>query len=119
MRLRKRVETGADNSRSLTTLRVTVDCHNSPGRLHFEVDPHLPVHDLVEQVLERLAEGGNAEQVNTMRRYYSPVLELLQEDGAVPLSSSDTVRQAGITDRSLCRIAAKPRKDRIMFCCKP
>lgn len=112
----KRAETVADDSDSFTTIRVAIDCHNSPDRLHFDVDPHLPVHALVEQVLDRLAEGENAEHVKTMRRYYSPVLEMVQQDSAIPLNSSDTIEQAGITDQSLCRIAAKPRKDRIMFC---
>ncbi|MFO7592601.1 MAG: hypothetical protein R6X15_00960 [Pseudomonadota bacterium] len=116
---KKRAERGADNSGAAGTIRVTVDCHNSPNRLHFDVDPHLPVHALVKQVLDLLAEGENAEHVNMMRRYYSPVLELVREDSAIPLSSSDTIRQAGIADQSLCRIAAEPRKDRFMFCSKP
>lgn len=116
---KKRTGTKVDSHRAVTTIRVMVDCHNSPDRLYFDVEPQLPVNALVEQVLERLAVGENADHVNTMRQYYSPVLELLQDGNATPLSNNDTIQQSGITDQSLCRIAAKPRKERIMFCRKP
>ncbi|HEY9148157.1 MAG TPA: hypothetical protein VIQ22_04020 [Gammaproteobacteria bacterium] len=109
--------TGSNESND--TIQIAVDCHSCPERLYFEVEVKLPVQHFIEKVLAALSTGENAEQVSTMQTYYEPVLELISDNGAIALDSRATLHQAGVRDQALCRISAKPRKERMMCCSKP
>lgn len=97
-------------------IRVTIECNTAPGIFHFEVHPSQLIREFLHHVLETLAQGENRARVTSMQSYYEPVLELCEGSTSLPLDSSMTLEQAGIEDKSICRIAAKPRKERIMFC---
>lgn len=109
--------TGSDESNG--TIQIAVDCHSCPEPLYFEVEAQLPVHRFVEKVLAALGTGENAEQIRRMQTYYEPVLELVSDGSAIALDSRATLQQAGIRDQALCRISAKPRKERMMCCSRP
>lgn len=102
-----------------STVKIIVDCRSCPEPLYFEVEAQLPVHRFVEKVLATLGTGEKAEQVRVMQAYYEPVLELVRDGSAIALNSRATLQQAGIRDQALCRISAKPRKERMMCCSRP
>lgn len=103
-------------SPSNETITVTIECHTEPGFFHFTVSPKLGIVPFLTQVLDTLAHGDNAERVRNMQNYYEPVLELCAGSATIPLDSTMTLQQAGVEHHSICRISAKPRKERIMFC---
>lgn len=97
-------------------ITVTIDCRTHPGRFHFEVSPQLEIREFLHRVLTRLSEGENGDEVKNMQNYYEPVLELCAGQATLPLDSQLTLGEAGVEDKAVCRISAKPRKERIMFC---
>lgn len=97
-------------------IRVIVESRSVPGKHLFEVSPGLAVGAFLNRVLERLAQGDSAERVQAMLECYEPVLELVTGETAKPLNSSMTLEHAGVADQAVCRIAARPRKEKIMFC---
>jgi hypothetical protein len=90
--------------------------HSSSDNSHhrFQVPPDMQVSEFLELALDRLAEGEGAERVAALRRYYQPVLELEGEGQELPLHL--TLAEAGVNHEAVCRIAARPLKERIMFC---
>lgn len=98
------------------TITVTIECHTDPGTFHFDVSSQMSISQFLQQVLSTLAQGEHAKRVKNMQNYYEPVLELCAGKASLPLDSSMTLAQAGIENKSVCRIAAKPLKERIMFC---
>lgn len=88
---------------------------NSDDRYHpFHVSAQMKVGTFLELALARLAEGDGAQRVEALRNYYQPVLELQDEGRELPQQT--TLAEAGIADGTVCRIAARPLKERIMFC---
>lgn len=86
---------------------------------HFCVSPHMTVAAFLELALERLNQGEGAERVQLLRRYYEPVLELHSGGESRELPCDKGLLEAGVSDQAVCRIAARPRKERIMFCSSP
>lgn len=83
---------------------------------HFQVPAQMTVEAFLELALKKLSEGGAAERVAALKRYYLPVLELQEHDGERELPSHLSLVDAGVYNEAVCRIAARPLKDRIMFC---
>lgn len=83
---------------------------------HFCVPADMQVADFLELALERLARGKGAERVRALKENYEPVLELPSPEGERELANDISLAEAGVTDQAICRIAARPRKERIMFC---
>lgn len=97
-------------------IQIIIESQAEPGEQIFEASPQLAVGAFLNRVMERLTQGENAARVKAMLEYYDPVLELLKGESATPLNNSMTLHHAGVTDQAVCRIAAKPRKEKIMFC---
>lgn len=83
---------------------------------HFQVPAQMTVEAFLELALEKLSEGGAAKRVAALKRYYLPVLELQERDGEQELPSHLSLADAGVYNEAVCRIAARPLKERIMFC---
>ncbi len=98
------------------SITVYIESQSEAGTMHFEVSSHLGISEFLMQVLDKLAECGNEERVRTMQNYYEPVLELCNGNATLPLDSDMTLHQAGVGSNATCRIAAKPLKERLMFC---
>ena len=76
----------------------------------------MTVSDFLELALERLGQGKGAERVHKLKDNYEPVLELPSPDGGRELPADKSLLEAGVFDHAICRIVARPRKERIMFC---
>ncbi len=76
----------------------------------------MTVAAFLELALEHLSQGEGAERVQTLRLYYDPVLELHCNNDGQELPGDKTLIEAGLSNHAVCRIAARPRKERIMFC---
>ena len=98
------------------TIRIIIECHTEPGMFQFDVQPQLSIDQFLGEVLDKLSQGSNAERVRNMRQYYEPILEHCTDNATIPLDGALTLDQAGLQDQSVCRIAARPLKERIMFC---
>jgi len=97
-------------------ITVTIDCHSNPGEFHFAVPGEIMIRDFLALILEKLAEGENGTRVKNMQSYYEPILELCAGDTTLPLDSDLSLLDAGVKDKAVCKISAKPLKERIMFC---
>lgn len=106
----------SDVIQSEELITVSIECQSEPGTIHFEVSPQLGIGEFLLHALDKLAEHGNAERVKNMQNYYEPVLELCEGNASLPLDSEMTLIQAGVGNNAICRIAARPLKERIMFC---
>ncbi len=82
----------------------------------FSVPAHMTVADFLEFALEHLAKGEGSERVQELRTNYQPVLELSAPDGDRELPADQSLLEAGVYERAICRIAARLRKDRVLFC---
>jgi len=90
---------------------------NSDNAYHpFHVPAQMTVAAFLELALARLSEGDGAKRVEALKRYYLPVLELQETEGERELPSHLSLAEAGVGDEAVCRIVARPLKERIMFC---
>ncbi len=109
------------NARKFNTEKepqLTLTLYSSSDYTHhrFSVPARTTVSDFLELALERLGRGKGAERVQELRDNYEPVLELPSPDGGLELSPDKSLFEAGVFNHAVCRIVARPRKDRIMFC---
>ncbi len=104
------------NRQSDPHIDITLLCHSDNSEYHFSVSPHLPIGELLEQALEGLAQGDNAERMRQLRDNYEPVLELLIDNEVIELKNNQTLAKAGIRTNATCQIAARPLKEKLMFC---
>lgn len=97
-------------------ISVTIQSHSDRGDYTFSVPVSMAVGAFLKLVLDKLVESGHGERINSMLECYEPVLEHCREAGPVPLLNSMTLVQAGLADRSVCRLSGRPRKEELMFC---
>lgn len=98
------------------TIAITVLFHSDHSQRHFSVSPQLRVGDFLEQLLQELAQGEQAERVKRLRECYEPVLELLRDGEGIELDKTESLIGAGVGDHAVCQIAARPIKEKMMFC---
>ena len=98
------------------TLNISLYSNSDDRHHHFCVPAQITVTAFLELALERLSQGEGAERVQALMRYYEPVLELHCTEDNRELPGDKTLIEAGLCDHAVCRIAARPRKERIMFC---
>lgn len=98
--------------------QLNLTLHSSSDHAHhgFCVSARMTVGDFLELALDRLAQGNGAERVRDLRNNYEPVLELPSPDGGRELPADKTLAEAGVFNHAICRIVARPLKERIMFC---
>jgi hypothetical protein len=82
----------------------------------FHVDAQMTVEAFLELALTKLSEGTGAGRVAALKRYYQPVLEVQERSGDRELPPALSLADAGLGNESVCRIAAHPLKERLMFC---
>jgi hypothetical protein len=97
-------------------LNLTLYSNSDDAYHQFRVPAQMTVAAFVELALERLSAGGGAERVRALKRYYQPVLELQERGGERELPSELSLADSGVSDAAVCRIAARPLKERLMFC---
>lgn len=97
-------------------LNLTLYSRSDYSHHSFCVPAQMTVGDFLELALERLAQGKGADRVQALMSDYAPVLEIPTPDGGRELPDDKTLAEAGVFDHAICRIIAKPRKERIMFC---
>lgn len=98
-------------------LRVTLHSQSDDTYHHFYVSPKLTVAELTQVALNTLAQGPNRQRVLEMLECYEPVLELFDEEREENiLAAEQSLQQAGLSNNAVFRIAAQPRKEKIMFC---
>jgi hypothetical protein len=98
------------------TIGVNLLSQSAGTRLRFDVSTTLSVSSFVEQALEQLAAGQNRVRVEQMREYYQPVLELVEHGRSIELDASLTLAEVGLRDNATLQIAARPLKDKLLFC---
>ena len=104
----------ATDSGAQLTIILHSDSDNTRHR--FSVPERMSVAGFLELALTRLSEEQGAARVEALRRCYDPVLELQSPEGNRELPPDLDLKEAGVGDQAVCRIAARPRKERIMFC---
>lgn len=106
----------ASLSQNESNLNLTL--YSSTDHTHhtFCVPAEMRVGEFLELALEQLAHGNNEEQVRTLRENYQPVLEIPSDEGGRELPDNITLAESGLNNHAICRIVARPRKERIMFC---
>jgi len=110
----KHTETGASLGQSGLTLILY---SNSDNTYHpFTVPAKMTVAAFLDLAMAKLSEGDGAERVEALKRYYQPVLEIQTPGGEHELPPNMTLADAGIENETVCRIAARPLKERLMFC---
>lgn len=97
-------------------LNLTLYSNSDDAHHDFRVPREMKVAAFLELALARLSEGGGAERVEALKRYYQPVLELHSPEGERELPPQATLAEAEVTEGAILRIAARPLKERIMFC---
>ena len=97
-------------------LNIILYSTSDNAHYHFCVPEQMSVDAFLEFALTRLSEEQGAERVEALRRYYEPVLEMQGRDGNIELAGEKSLIEAGVSNQSVCQIAARPRKERIMFC---
>jgi len=103
-----------DSSQRVITLNL--HCHGDGTERPFCVSAESPISEFLEQVLEELAQGEGAERVRLLRDNYQPVLELLADGSSIELPGSQTLAEANIPDNAQIQIAARPLKEKLLFC---
>lgn len=98
------------------TITITLLYHTDNSQLHFTVQPKLYIQDFLKQILNKLAQGENAARVEQLCNNYEPVLEVLINGEGIELKSDQTLAEAGIGNNAICQIAARPLKEKLMFC---
>ena len=98
--------------------KLNLTLYSSSDHRHhgFCVPARMRVGEFLEFALERLARGKGAERVRILRENYQPVLEIPSSEGGRELPDDVILAEAGVCDHAICRIVARPRKERIMFC---
>ena len=97
-------------------LDIIVYSRSDNAHHRFSVSARMSVGEFLDLALTHLARGEGGERVEALRRYYDPVLELQRRDGNRELAPEQSLLEAGLQDEVVCEIAARPRKERIMFC---
>ena len=97
-------------------INITLLFHSDNSQRSFSVSTELRTGEFLEQVLRELAQGENAARLEQLRNNYEPVLELLVDETTVELESTQTLAEAGISNNAICQIAARPLKEKLMFC---
>ncbi len=98
--------------------QINLTIYSSSDFTHYAfcLPARMVVRDFIELALKRLARGKGAERVQELKNNYEPVLELPTPEGGRELPSDISLFEAGVFDHAICRIVARPRKERIMFC---
>jgi hypothetical protein len=97
-------------------INITVLCHADNSQQHFSTQAHLRIGEFLEQILEQLAQGEDAERLAQLCNNYEPVLEMVIDGEGIELENGDTLAEAGVGDNAICQIAARPLKEKLMFC---
>jgi phosphotransferase system HPr-like phosphotransfer protein len=97
-------------------ITINLYCHGDNSHSHFTISPQLSVGELLRHMLVNLARGKHATRLQQFCDNYEPVLELLQDDGAIELENEMSLAAAGVGNNATCQIAARPLKERLMFC---
>lgn len=97
-------------------ISLTLLSHHDNTQQPIEVRADLPITEFLEQLLESLAKGENGERVAKMRECYEPVLELVRNGREVALRDDQTLAEAGVVDGDTVQIAARPLKEKLLFC---
>ena len=98
------------------TITITLLYHTDNSQLHFTAQPNFFVRDFLEQILNKFAQGENAARIEQLRNNYEPVLEVLINGESIELKGDQTLAEAGIGNNAVCQIAARPLKEKLMFC---
>lgn len=99
-----------------TSITITLRLHSDNSQRRFTASPHLRIDRFLEQILEELAQGENSDRVRQLRECYEPVLELFIDGEASELENTQTLSEAGVGENAICQIAARPLKEKLMFC---
>lgn len=100
-----------------TLIEVTLLSSLSGERVLFNVPATMQVSNFIHLILDTLSQGENGDQIQTMQRYYEPVLEIMVAgDVGHEVSPLITLAAAGFTNNSRCRLAAHPVKSEQLFC---
>lgn len=113
--MEKKIKIG-EKSQPLTLLPLTLLCHNDGSEHQFCAPSQQTVAEFLEQAIERLSHCIAPEAVTHLRQNYIPVLERLEHGNTVPLESTLSLQEAGVSANDTLQIAALPRKEKILFC---
>ena len=103
-------------STAVPPISLTLLSHHNNSQQLLEVCADLPIAEFLEQLLESLAKGENGERVEQMRECYEPVLELVRCGNEVELINDQTLAEAGVIEGDTVQIAARPLKEKLLFC---
>ncbi len=95
---------------------LTLLCHRDNTQHQLCACHQQTVEELLEQLLQLLAKGENPEQLAQMHECYTPVLERLCEGEGIALDNALSLEEAGVCPGDTLQIAAKPRKEKLLFC---
>ena len=97
-------------------ISLTLLSHHDNTQQQLKVSADLPIAEFLKQLLESLAKGENGERVAQMRECYEPVLELVRNGSEVELKDELTLAEAGVIAGDTVQIAARPLKEKLLFC---
>ena len=98
------------------TIPLTLLSHRDHTQRQVYAYPQQTVGQLLEQLLQQLAEGGNAEHMARMRECYEPVLEIVCDGKGIALDNEQSLEETGVCAGDTLQIAAQPRKEKLLFC---
>ena len=101
---------------STPLISLTLLSHHDNSQQQLKVRADLQIAEFLEQLLASLAEGENGERVAQMRECYEPVLELVRGGSELELGDEQTLAQAGVVEGDTVQIAARPIKEKLLFC---
>ena len=97
-------------------ISLTLLSHQDNSQQQLKVRADLQITEFLEQLLASLAKGENGERVAQMRECYEPVLELVRGESELELRDEQTLAQAGVVEGDTLQIAARPLKEKLLFC---
>jgi hypothetical protein len=104
-------------SSARTTRIVFSVASSSDGAVHVVRSPDtMLVADFLHEFTNYLSKGPGGPTVRSLLRTHHPVLQTLQGRKMCGVSSSMSLKGAGIVDGSHCEVVAFPRLERVLFC---
>ncbi len=97
-------------------IALTLLCHRDNTQHQLYAYQQQTVGELLEQSLQLLAAGKSTEQMRHMSECYTPVLERVSDGNGIALDNALSLVEAGVCTGDTLQIAAKPRKEKLLFC---
>ena len=97
-------------------ISLTLLSQHSDRQLQFHTTPSQLIGAFLEQVLDRLELDEGGKRVAELRNNYEPAMELVCADKTIELQNDTTLAAAGVKDGDSFHIAARPIKEKVLFC---